>query len=74
MPVTMAVTGLPASVPISTMARPSSTDSSSVCMMAPEPVFTSSTMASAPEASFLDMMEDAISGRLSTVEVTSRKA
>ena len=74
MPVTTAVTGLPARVPISTMAFASSIEPSSVCMMAPEPVFTSSTMASEPEASFLDIMEEAISGRLSTVAVTSRRA
>ena len=48
--------------------------SSSVCMMAPVPVFTSSTMPLAPAAIFLDMMEDAISGMLSTVLVTSRSA
>ncbi len=73
-PVTMAVTGLPASVPISTMALASSIAPSSVCMMAPLPVLTSRTIASLPAASFLDMIELAISGRLSTVAVTSRSA
>ena len=45
-----------------------------VCISAPAPVFTSSTMACAPLASFLETMLEAISGRLSTVAVTSRRA
>ena len=48
--------------------------SSRVCIKAPEPVFTSSTMASVPAASFLLMMLEAIKGMLSTVPVTSRSA
>jgi hypothetical protein len=47
--------------------------SSSVFMKAPSPTFTSRTMASAPAASFLDMMLAAISGTMSTVAVTSRR-
>ena len=43
-------------------------------MNAPSPTFTSSTIASAPAAIFLDMMLAAISGMLSTVAVTSRRA
>ena len=43
-------------------------------MKAPSPTFTSSTIASAPAASFLDMIEEAISERWSTVAVTSRRA
>ena len=35
-------------------------------MNAPEPIFTSSTMECAPAASFLDMMDDVMSGREST--------
>ena len=41
---------------------------------APLPTFTSSTIASAPEAIFFDMMLAAISDTLSTVAVTSRNA
>ena len=43
-------------------------------MNAPEPVLTSSRMQSEPAASFLLMIEDAISGIESTVAVTSRSA
>ncbi len=43
-------------------------------MNAPEPVFTSSTSASIPSASFLLMIEAQISAGLSTVPVTSRSA
>src|SRR5436189_60416 len=41
---------------------------------APRPNFTSSTIASAPAASFLDITLDAISGTDGTVAVTSRRA
>ena len=43
-------------------------------MNAPLPVLTSSTMVWAPEASFLDMMLETISGMEGTVPVTSRRA
>ena len=43
-------------------------------MNAPDPVFTSSTSASIPSASFLLMMDAQIRYGLSTVPVTSRKA
>ena len=43
-------------------------------MNAPAPTLTSSTMVCAPDAIFLLMMLLAISGRQSTVAVTSRKA
>ena len=36
-------------------------------MNAPSPTLTSSTIASAPPAIFFDMIEEAISGRMSTV-------
>ena len=42
--------------------------------MAPEPVLTSSTITSAPAASFLLRIELTMSGITSTVEVTSRRA
>ncbi len=40
-------------------------------MNAPSPTLTSSTIASAPPASFFDMIEEAMSGTMSTVAVTS---
>ena len=43
-------------------------------MKAPSPTFTSSTIASAPAASFFDMIDEAISGTISMVAVTSRRA
>jgi hypothetical protein len=64
---------LPA-LPMATISRPRARASSSVSMNAPRPHLTSSTMASAPAASFLLMMLAAISGRLGTVPVTSRSA
>ena len=61
-------------MPTRTIASASARLSSSVFIRAPLPVFTSSTIASAPDASFLLMMEDTISGSESTVDVTSRRA
>ena len=43
-------------------------------MKAPSPTLTSRTIASAPAASFFDMIELAIRGTTSTVAVTSRTA
>ena len=43
-------------------------------MKAPLPVLTSSTIAALPAASFLLMIEAAMSGMESTVAVTSRSA
>ena len=74
MPDTTAVTLRPARRPMSTMALASSTEASSVGISAPEPVFTSSTMALEPPANFLLNMLDTIRGTLSTVAVTSRRA
>ena len=54
--------------------RASSRASSSFFKKAPLPVFTSSTRPLAPSASFLLMIEAAISGRQATVAVTSRRA
>ena len=65
---------LPAPSPMATMARASASASSSVFMKAPLPVLTSSTIAALPAASFLLMMEAAMSGMESTVAVTSRSA
>ena len=56
------------------MVRASFLACSGVCMKAPVPHFTSSTMASVPAASFLLIMLEAISGMLSTVPVTSLRA
>ena len=64
----------PAFFPIFTISSARAFASASCFMNAPLPVFTSSTMASAPAASFLLMMELAIRDRLSTVAVTSRRA
>ena len=73
MPLTSATMGLPASTPTRTMFSASLRLSSRVCIIAPEPVFTSRTMASLPAASFLLRIEETIRGRESTVEVTSRR-
>ena len=72
--VMMATVRRPICVPISTIARASVRASSIVCMNAPVPTFTSSTIASAPAAIFLLMTLEAISGMLLTVPVTSRSA
>ena len=64
----------PAPSPMATIVCASAMASSSVFMNAPEPVLTSSRMQSEPAASFLLMIEDAISGIESTVAVTSRSA
>ena len=64
----------PERVPILTISSASCFASSTVRMNAPLPVLTSSMITSAPLASFLDMMEDAISGMDRTVAVTSRSA
>ena len=60
--------------PMSTMVRASWRALSRSCIKAPLPHLTSSTMASAPAAIFLLMMLAAMSGRLGTVPVTSRRA
>ena len=72
--VTRATVRTPAASPRPTIVRASSRASSASFMNAPEPVFTSSTSASAPSAIFLLMIELAISGIDSTVPVTSRSA
>ena len=64
----------PTSSPMATMALASSAACRSVFMKAPLPHFTSSRMASAPAAIFLLMMLEAMSGMLSMVAVTSRRA
>ena len=51
--------------PMETIACASPIDSSSVFINAPLPVLTSSTIAFEPAASFLLMIDEAISGRLS---------
>ena len=57
-----------------TISLASAKESFSLFMKAPLPVLTSRTIASAPEASFLLMIELAINDILSTVAVTSRSA
>ena len=61
-------------MPTSTIERAKATDNSGVGMKAPEPTLTSRTRASVPSAIFFDMIEDAMSGIASTVEVVSRSA
>ncbi len=56
------------------MVRASSRASASFFMNAPGPTLTSRTRAPVPSAIFLDMIEEAISGMQSTVEVMSRRA
>ena len=74
MRVTRALTRMWWALPTATMARARARASSAVFMKAPLPHFTSRTRASAPPASFLDMMLAAISGMDSTVAVISRRA
>jgi hypothetical protein len=64
----------PSFVPIATSACARRRESSSRGRKAPEPVFTSMTMACAPPAIFFDMIEATISGSESTVAVTSRSS
>ena len=65
---------LPLDFPIATIASASSRASSGVFIKAPLPHLTSSTIERVPAASFLLIIEDAISGILFTVAVTSRRA
>ena len=64
----------PACVPIATIDAASASASAADFMNAPSPHFTSSTSALLPSASFLLMIDAAMSGTLSTVPVTSRSA
>ena len=74
MPVSMQVVGSPASSPSRRMACASSRAEARSGMNAPSPTFTSSTSRLAPAATFLDMIEVAISGIDGTVAVASRSA
>ena len=74
MSVSTQTTSRPARSPSASIVSASSRASSSVFMNAPSPTLTSSTIASAPAASFFDMIDAAISETLSTVAVTSRSA
>ena len=69
-----AATLRPWAVPMETISRANSKALSRSFIKAPSPIVTSSRMASEPAASFLDMIEDAISGMQPTVAVTSRRA
>ena len=69
-----AVMRRPAFWPIPIMISASSTASSFVFIKAPLPYLTSSTMFLHPAASFLLIMEEAMSGLLMTVAVSSRRA
>ena len=72
--VTRATLVRPTHSPMETISWARSRASSSVFMRAPLPHVTSSRILSVPAAIFLLMMLDAMSGMLSTVAVTSRKA
>ena len=74
MSVITAATRLPMPLPIATMRVARVTASSSRCMKAPSPVFTSRIRASIPSASFLPMIEATMRGSTGTVAVTSRRA
>ena len=74
MRVISATTFFPKRVPMSLSAVASFSASFTVFINAPEPNFTSSTSALMPSANFFDMMLPQISGRESTVPVTSRRA
>ena len=74
MSVIMAIVSLPSFLPIAIIAWAKTFASSIVFIKAPSPYFTSKSMVSAPEASFLDIIEEAISGIEFTVAVTSLRA
>ena len=61
MSVSRQTTSRPARRPSSSIVSASARASSRVFMKAPSPTFTSSTIACAPAASFLDMIDAAIS-------------
>ena len=64
----------PLALPMATIVSASCRASPTSFMNAPTPTFTSRTRASVPSAIFLDMIELAMRGMLSTVAVTSRRA
>ena len=72
--VSSVTTGQPRRAPIWIIACASAMACSSDGMKAPAPVLTSSTSPPSPSASFLLMMDAAISGMASTVAVASRRA
>ena len=74
MSVISAATFLPMPRPMPSIVSASALASSRERRKAPSPHLTSSTSASMPSAIFLLMIEAEISGRLSTVAVTSRSA
>ncbi len=74
MSVSSALVSTPWAPPRRTIVSASSFARSKSFMNAPEPTLTSRTIASAPSAIFLLMMDEAMSGMDSTVEVVSRRA
>ena len=72
MSVSSTLVGVPAPLPMATMASASSREASGVGMKAPLPTLTSMTRVSSPQASFLPRIEATINGKDSTVAVTSR--
>ena len=74
MAVSSQTVGRPARTPMSRMRTASSRAEARSGMNAPSPTFTSSRIASAPAASFLDITEAAIRPGAGTVPVTSLSA
>ena len=74
MSVSSAAVRTPWASPNATIVRASRRAWSRSGMNAPDPVFTSSTRASAPSAIFFDMIDEAMSGIDWTVDVMSRRA
>ena len=74
MSVRNARTGSPSCLPSAIKVRASSRACTRSGRKAPLPTFTSMTRARAPSATFLDRIDDAISGIDSTVAVASRSA
>ena len=74
MSVSSATVRVPAASAVATISAARYSASSSLRRKAPEPVFTSSTSASSPAASFLLKIDAQISPGLSTVAVRSRSA
>ena len=74
MSVSSATVGRPAATATSTSARASARASSISLMKAPLPCLTSMTRPPSPAASFLDRIEETISGIASTLPVASRMA
>ena len=72
--VIIAIVFLPRLLPIFIISFASSVASSTLCINAPSPYLTSKSIVSDPDANFLDIIDEAISGIEFTVPVTSLRA